>query len=145
MPVIEQGSKTAHRCIFCGGPVALENDDIAAPCGHCGAMLRVIPPDGLGNFLIDSSLAQHEAVFILEREIKERGMPLIRRRGEVFQVYVPFYRVIGNVFDFQRRIVEHTRVNTEGTEYTTTNETQNSTIKKREMSFSAVDSSCCGR
>ena len=144
MSVIERGSKTAHRCIFCGGPVALENDDVAAPCGHCGAMLRIISPEGLENFLIDSNLAQHEAVFILEREIKERGMPLIRRRGEAFQLHVPFYRVVGNVFDFQRRIIEQKRVNNDGVEYTTSNESQKSTIKKREMSFSAVDSSCCG-
>ena len=144
MPVNEQGTKTAHRCIFCGGPVALENDDVAAPCGHCGAMLRVIPPEGLENLLIDSSLAGHEAVFILEREIKERGMPLIRRRGEAFRIQVPFYRVVGDVFDFQRRFTEHKRVNNDGQEYCTTSETQNSVIKRREMSFSAVDSSCCG-
>ncbi len=137
-------AKIAHSCPFCGGPVELENEEIIAPCGNCGSMLRLLPSQGMEMFMVDGSLSRREAVFFLDRALKEQGETLIRERGEIYQIYLPFFRAVGKVFNYNKKILEHKRCNDEGQEYIYTTEEQESGIKGREMSFAAFDSSTYG-
>jgi len=130
-------TKIAHSCTFCGGPVAMENDEIIAPCNNCGAMLRLMPPQGLETFLIDGRMGLREAIFFLERDLKEQEKSLIRGRGEMFQVYLPFYYVNGKIFEFRKRNIEHKRCSDDGQEYTYKTEQQESSLKKKEISLAA--------
>jgi len=136
--------RVAHHCPFCGGPVILEKEEIIAQCGNCGSMLRLIPPEGIESYIIDSDLARREAIFFLERELKRNKQPLIKKRGEIFQLHLPFYRVIGKVFDFQRRIEEYKNVSDDGREYVSRIENQDSRLRQKEMSFASFDSTVFG-
>ena len=98
-------------------------------------MLRLIPPAGLKSFVLKGSLRRREAVFFLERELKNRNSSLVNRQGEIYQVYLPFYCVTGKVFDYQIRIEERTRVNEDGTEYKYTVETEDTRVKPWESSW----------
>lgn len=107
-------------------------------------MLRLLPSQGIEMFLVDSILDQREAVFFLDRALKEQSESLIRDRGEIYKIYLPFYRAIGKVFCYNKRIQEHKRYGNEGQEYTYETEEQESGLKKREMSFAAFESSSYG-
>lgn len=133
-------TKISHHCPFCGGPVLLENEEIIAPCGNCGSMLRLLPPSGTETFMVDSALSKREAVFHLERELKRQEMPLIKQCGEIFRIYLPFYRAAGRVFDFQKRAEERKNVTEDGQEYSYRIENHETRIRHKEMSFAAYDS-----
>jgi predicted RNA-binding Zn-ribbon protein involved in translation (DUF1610 family) len=141
-----QSSKTkiAHVCTFCGGPVELESNEIIAPCGNCGSMLRLLPQSGMESFLVQGDLPRREAVFFLERELKKQKMPLINRRGQIVKVYLPFYRATGKVYNYRKRYIEHVTASEDGQEYRYNTEEQNSALRDREMSFAAFDSGVCG-
>jgi predicted RNA-binding Zn-ribbon protein involved in translation (DUF1610 family) len=138
---MSQGSKTkiCHHCPFCGGPVLLEHEEIIASCGNCGSMLRLLPPSGTETFMVDSAMEKREAVFLLEREFKRDGLPLIKQRGEIFRVYLPFYRAAGKVFDFQKRVEERKNVTEDGQEYSYQVESHDARIRQKEMSFAAFE------
>jgi predicted RNA-binding Zn-ribbon protein involved in translation (DUF1610 family) len=141
-------SKIAHSCPFCGGPGELVDDEIIAPCGNCGSMLRLLPSTGIKSYLISANLPQREALFFLNRELKHTKQPLVKRRGETYQLYLPFYHIRGKVFDYRKQIIEHKRVSLSGTgegaaaihEYTTNSEQQNALIKPWELSVAGFDS-----
>ncbi len=132
-------TKICHHCPFCGGPVLLEHEEIIAPCGNCGSMLRLLPPAGTETFVVDGAMEKREAVFFLERELKRNGLPLIKQRGEIFRVYLPFYRAAGKVFNFQKRVEERKNVSEDGQEYSYQVESHDTRIKQKEMSFAAFE------
>lgn len=138
---MNNGAKTqiAHHCPFCGGPVAVDSEEIIAPCGNCSAMLRLIPPYGLESFVITGALPRREALFFLERELKGTNSPLIRQRGEIYQAYLPFYRAAGKVFQYNKASEKRTRVTDDGQEYSFNVERQDSIVRNREMSFAAFE------
>jgi predicted RNA-binding Zn-ribbon protein involved in translation (DUF1610 family) len=134
----------AHKCPFCGGPVSLESEEIIAPCGNCGSMLRLLPPSGQESFLMCDIMKDREAFFVLERYLKGQKLPLIRKRGESFRINLPFYRAVGKIFDYQKRTIEHKKADSEGREYIYTTEDQNALLKHKEMSFSSFNAEIYG-
>ena len=137
-------AKIAHVCTFCGGPVELESNEIIAPCGNCGSMVRLINLSDMESFLIEGDLPRREAIFFLERELKKRGLPLMGRKGEIEKVYLPFYRVTGKVYNFRKKVIEHIAATEDGQEYRYKSEEQESSLKEREMSFAAFENRLIG-
>ena len=140
-------STVAHQCPFCGGPVQLADDEIITACGNCGSMLRLLPPAQLQSFVINANFPQREALFFLNRELKQNKRPLVKRRGETCQMYLPFYFIQGKIFHYNKQVNERKYVNVTSTgdgaamvsEHITLVESQKALIKKWDMSVAAFD------
>lgn len=141
------GSTVDRQCPFCGGPVQLADDEIIAACGNCGSMLRLLPPAQLQSFVINANFPQREALFFLNRELKQNKRPLVKRRGETCLLHLPFYFIKGKIFHYNKQVNERKFVNVtstgEGsamvTEHVTPVESQKALIKKWDMSVAAFD------
>lgn len=80
-------------CPGCGGALELESDFFALTCRFCGSVLRVVMPDLPPAFLIPAKKQKMEIRFLVDRYLKENGLPLTRSDFKLRGLYYPYWKI----------------------------------------------------
>lgn len=90
-------------CPGCGGNLDLDADFFVLGCDHCGTPLRVIMPDTPAAFMAQSSVADHEIRFHIDRYLKQNDMPLTGSTLQVKRLYYPYWKVDATVLKLRNK------------------------------------------
>ncbi len=82
-------------CPGCGGELDLQSDFFSLVCPHCGSTLRVVMPDTPPAFVIPARKQPHEIRFLIDRYLKQAGLPLTRSDFSARTIYYPYWKVDG--------------------------------------------------